>query len=97
MEKDWAKERESYPVRYAVSYLIPDGKHKGMRTMLMPIQGRYTFATRAGAEAWLEGFMAGDTTLWRQQGIDVEQIKVSAIKCYPVHFDPVGCWIEEED
>jgi hypothetical protein len=82
-------------IRYVISHINKDG----MRVMTYTCQGRYTKATRKEAEQDLKDFLTNNTKecfsgVYGSQSIGT--FKVSAIECYPKHFDPQGCYINKE-
>jgi hypothetical protein len=82
-------------IRYVLSRIDKDG----LRIMVYATQGRHTFETRDKAEILLKAFLTNNTP---EQLIEVfgpqaiGTFKVSAIECYPGHFDPIGCYIKED-
>lgn len=78
--------------RFVVTHL---SKKWGMRTLAHSQQGRYTYATEADAQAWIDEATARNTPerLKEFYGLPLE---VRPCECYPVHFDPVGVWFDTE-
>ena len=79
-------------IRYVLTY-CPDKPNK-TRTLVFPAQGRYTYESRADAEAsrWLH--MTND-----QHGLarvlsptELATVAVRPCECWAEHFDPVGVW-----
>jgi hypothetical protein len=81
-------------IRYVISHMSKDG----LRYMTYACQGRNTKATRKEAEQDLKDFLT-DNTQERLEGIFGTQatgtFEVSAVQCYPNHFDPLGPVIQE--
>jgi hypothetical protein len=81
--------------RYVLSRIDKDG----MRIMVYAVQGRNTHATRNEAEIQLKFLLENNskerlTEVFGERAIGT--FEVSAIECYPGHFDPIGCYIRED-
>ena len=75
------------PVRYVLTNMAdPLGDLAGCRVLTFAAQGRFTYSTLVGAEAALK--------LWEPQlrakvlGARADTLRVTAVECWPVHFDP---------
>lgn len=78
-------------IRYVATYV----NREGMRTLMSAAQGRNTFATKAGAQAWIDavsGVNSSETI--RQIWGDDPRCEVRACPCYPGHFDPETIWFD---
>jgi hypothetical protein len=81
--------------RYVLSRIDKDG----LRVMVYAQQGRHTYATKEEAQVLLDAFLKNNT---QERLIEVfgehtiGTFEVSAIECYPGHFDPIGCYINKE-
>jgi len=78
-------------VRWVPTYVRPDGR----RTLLLPMQGRYTYETETEARRWLDGIVAANSLERRLEtwGPD-PRFEVREVECYPVHFDPKTRWFD---
>lgn len=78
-------------VRYVVTHVGGDG----LRTLLDPAQGRYTFATEAEAKARTDALLANNDPEFLK-GIfgDLSKIEVRPCECWPGHFDPIGVYFD---
>ena len=79
--------------RYVATYINRDR----MRTLVSPGQGRFTYATRGEAQAWLEAFMFANS--WERIAEifgpqSVRTFEVRPCRCWAGHFDPVGVWFD---
>mgnify|MGYP001423262646 CR=1 FL=1 len=82
-------------IRYVLSRTDKDG----LRIMVYATQGRHTYATRKQAQEHLNAFLKNNTQeqllgVFGEQAIGT--FEVSAVECYPGHFDPIGCYIRAE-
>ena len=75
-------------VRFVVTHI----GIKGERVFTSPRQGRYTYASEAEAQEWLDAFQ-GPKAHNDIPGVYGEQavgtFRVCPVSCYPVHFDPM--------
>jgi len=86
---------ENKVIRYVLSRIDKDG----LRVMVYAQQGRYTYATKDEAKILLKLFLENNTQerlieVFGRQAVGT--FEVSAIECYPGHFDPIGCYIIKE-
>jgi hypothetical protein len=81
-------------IRYVLTYV----NDRGVRTLLDPAQGRFTYARCEEAEAFLREFLSANTPE-RLQGVFgkdcVGTFAVRPVECWPQHFDPKTCWFDE--
>lgn len=83
--------REPAVVRYVVTHVNKDG----MRTLAKAMQGRYTYATPEEAQQWIDQAIAANgDRLAEFYGLPLQ---VRPVECYPVHFDPMTCWFDDEE
>lgn len=77
--------------RYVVTYV----NRYGARTLAQGCQGRYTYATEAEAQAWLDAMQAnnGADTVRSVFG-ENPRFEVRPCQCYPGHFDPMGVYFD---
>lgn len=62
------------------------------RTLMLAAQGRNTHATPDAAQAWIDAYLADNSSdILDHFGRDVQ---VRPCKCYPGHFDPMGVWFD---
>lgn len=83
------------PLRFVISHINKDG----FRSMTYVNRGENTKATREAAEKLLRNFIENNTSevlsgVYGSQSIGT--FEISAIECYPSHFDPIGHYIDEE-
>ena len=82
------------PIRYVISHINKDE----MRCMTYACQGRETRGSKEEAQKDLQDFLTNNTEE-RLAGVFGSQaigtFEVSAIECYPNHFDPMGPVIRE--
>jgi len=70
--------------------LLINSKETSGRKLFYPKQGRYTFATQAGAEAVVAEFK--EPTVFaanKKKGFDYSSLHAEEVDCYAGHFDPV--------
>lgn len=90
-------------IRYVPTYVNKDG----MRTLVLGAQGRWTWETPEGAQAWLDAMLEGghlnekgepvrnnSPKSIRQLYGDNPQFEVRPCECWAGHFDPVGVWFD---
>jgi len=77
-------------IRYVVTHIGRDG----MRTLAMPQQGRFTYASAAEAQAWIDAAMEAQSieTMRALYGLPLE---VRACPCWPGHFDPKQIYFDD--
>lgn len=79
--------------RYVLTYV----NREGQRTLMLPAQGRRTFATAAEAQAYLSAILNTETnsaeTLRSVWG-DNPRCEVRPVECWPVHHDPKAVWFD---
>lgn len=82
-------------IRYVPTYINRDG----VRELATPQQGRYTYATPAGAKRWIDEVTNPQTnsqsTLASVWG-DNPRFEVRSCECWPTHFDPKGIYFDTE-
>jgi hypothetical protein len=84
-------------IRYVATYM--DG---GLRTLMQAAQGRYTYATPAEAQAWIDAVFSNPhsspSTLENLWGKN-PRCEVRPCECWAGHFDPVGVYFvfDEDD
>lgn len=84
--------RESV-TRYVATYVNKDG----MRTLMGAAQGRCTFMTPDGAQAWIDAVTnVNSAETVRQNWGDDPRFEVRPCPCYPGHFDPQTVWFGED-
>ncbi len=79
--------------RYVPTYVNKDG----MRTLMRPAQGRFTFGTVTEAQGWIVAVTTVNTpdTL-RQVWGDNPRFEVRPCECWPGHFDPKGVYFNSK-
>jgi hypothetical protein len=78
-------DRESV-IRYVATYVNKDGE----RTLMSAAQGRFTFATEAEAQEYLDAVMSNNPA----KTIADPKPEVRPCPCYPNHFDPQTIWFD---
>jgi hypothetical protein len=75
--------------RYVVTHIGRDG----LRTLVHAAQGRWTYATPEGAQAWIDNAMRSNSrdSIEAVFGLPLE---VRPCQCWPGHFDPVGVYFD---
>jgi len=77
-------------VRYVPTYV----NSGGLRTLMLPAQGRFTFSSREGAQNCLDAIIGGHNgdriKIWGEN----PQFEVRMCECWPVHFDPKSRWFD---
>ena len=78
-------------IRYVLTYIGADGR----RTMVEPMQGRYTFATKPEAQGSLDTLLAANSidqisSIWGA----APRFEVRPVECWPGHFDPKTRWFD---
>ena len=82
-----ADKTANYPIRYIITCIKTHGDLAGMRQMMAAAQGRNTHTTKEEADKALSALLENNTSeLLQSVGYSFE---VSAVKCYPNHFDPI--------
>lgn len=76
-------------VRYVVTHI----GRGGMRTLAHTAQGRFTYATAAEAQAWIDSAMRNNSPdkLRSVYGMPLE---VRPVECWPGHNDPRQCYFD---
>lgn len=83
--------REQAVIRYAGTYV----NKKGMRTLMQPAQGRFTYETVVEAQAWVDAVTTNNSAdRIREVWGDNPRFEVRPCKCWPGHFDPIGVWFD---
>lgn len=79
-----------------IRYVLTNVHSNGMRTLLDPQQGRYTYATQAEAEIALCQLLENndEKSVWEFYG-DPKLIQVRSCECWTEHFDPKGIWFDD--
>jgi len=72
-------------IRYVLTHVNKDG----MRTLVDPMQGRYTYATKDEAQKRLDAFKPQ-----LESTLGYHDLEVRPVEVYPVHFDPKTCWFD---
>jgi hypothetical protein len=77
--------------RYVPTYVNAEG----MRTLMLPMQGRYTYDAPELAQRWIDAIRLRNTPdriaqIWG--GADTFEVR--PVECYPVHFDPTTCYFD---
>lgn len=80
-------------IRYVPTYI----DQNGMRTLMLPQQGRHTFETAREAERWIDAIRAHTSADTLRQVYGEDTFEVCACPCYPDHFDPRTCWFDDAD
>lgn len=70
----------------------------GVRTLIGPAQGRYTYATREEAQSYCEAVSSVNShdaiaQVWGQQALGTFEPR--EVECYAGHFDPTRIYFEE--
>lgn len=80
-------------IRYVPTYMNRDG----MRTLMLPAQGRYTYATPAEAQGWIDAIHQRNSASRLEEIWNVNpQFEVRPCECWAGHFDPVGIYFDLE-
>lgn len=74
---------------YVKRYVATAIRSRGMRELIDPAQGRFTFASREDAQARIDAILSANPPDRVAQLIGTA-LEVRECECYPVHFDPVG-------
>lgn len=83
---------EQQVIRFVITH--HDAK-TGLRTIIGPVQGRYTYATREEAERWIADAIKnnGPERLNEFYGFPLRAVPCP---CWPGHFDPKTVYPEEQ-
>jgi len=81
-----------YVIRYVATVPCKDGIG---RTMMLPAQGRNTYATPEAAQAWIDSYLTNNSAATLDQF--GREVQVRPCKCYPGHFDPMNVWFDLPD
>ena len=81
--------------RYVITYVPTRGLMAGVRTLALPGQGRYTWATHWEARDALECFSQPHGLPRVLSPVEVETLRVEPCKCWDIHFDPCGVYFDE--
>lgn len=78
-------------IRYVPTFVGANG----LRTLASPAQGRWTWATPEGAQAYIDAVLANTSfstvlTIWGEN----PRFEVRACQCWAGHFDPVGVYFD---
>ena len=78
--------------RYVVTHI----NTKGMRTLTLGAQGRYTYATRAEAASMMDAILTGANNdipgVYGKQAVGTFEVR--PVECHPGHFDPKTRWFD---
>lgn len=78
-------------VRYVATCVNLDG----VRTLVQAAQGRYTYATPAECQAWIDAIKASNDPEWLRQPFGrPAEWEVRPVDCWPGHFDPVRIYFD---
>ena len=74
-------------------YVITHINKGGMRTLISPAQGRYTYLTAEEAQTQINAIMENNSrdTILSLFGLPLE---VRFVECWAGHFDPKACWFD---
>ena len=81
------------PIRYVVTHI---DKSTGMRTLVNPMQGQYTFPTQEEAQQRLDAMMKNNP-LDTLKGLFGLPLEVRPVDCYEGHFDPKTRYFDHHD
>jgi len=79
--------------RFVVTFI----NRNGMRTILGPVQGRNTFATRSEAADWVAAIVGGNASYRLAEIYGAQAVgsfEPRAVACYPGHHDPTTVWFD---
>lgn len=77
--------------RFVATYVNKDG----MRTLIAPAQGRYTYELAVQAQAWIDSITANNSPdRIREIWGDNPRFEVRPCLCWPGHFDPKNVWFD---
>lgn len=94
--KEELYKQDEYGRSYVTRYVVTQrNKEWGGRKLATAQQGGYTFATKEEAEQHMWAIMQNNS-LDILESIFNLPLKVLPCPCYPVHFDPIGIYFEEE-
>ena len=75
-------------------YVVTHVGTKGMRTLTLGMQGRFTYATPEEAEEMQNAILHGANNdipgVYGQQAVGTFEVR--PVPCYPGHFDPKTRW-----
>lgn len=81
--------------RHVTRYVATYVNGSGMRTLMHPAQGHYTYGTPEEAQRWIDAAFKvnSKSTLVSLFGINPRP-EVRPCPCYERHFDPVSVWFD---
>ena len=78
-------------IRFVPTYFSDTFK---MRTLLLPMQGRYIYETKEEAQRCMDNLLPGMDSI--HSPAEIKSLEVRPCQCYDRHFDPMNCWFEDE-
>jgi hypothetical protein len=78
-------------IRYVPTYVNKDG----IRTLMLPAQGRNTFETCEQAQQWIDSVIRNNSEVRSIWGGN-PRFEVRPCPCWPRHFDPQTIWFEPQ-
>lgn len=68
---------------------------RGQRTLMTSSQGRFTFATEAAAQQWVDAVTANNSEDTRRKVWgENPRFEVRPCPCWPEHYDPQTVWFD---
>lgn len=75
---------------HVIRYVPTHINKEGYRTLILPQQGRYTFATQEEAQTWIDTMRSSfDKETMEVAYCSPDTMEVRPCECWPGHFDPM--------